>query len=652
MGVADILTLYAPWRTPGQPPPANPLLDDAATSLAPWTTALLQGGGLVATPSVASGAVGPLAGLFGVLSPFVLLPFAALPRPLAITGMAALDLFAAFLAFYLWRRRRGDGELPAALGAAVWAWAPLRAVWRTWPHAGLIGLFPLLLLAVDLELEPPERRPAAARRALLAGALTIGLVLGGHPSFALLGLVLAAFYALSRIIINSRLALPVAPLAGAGAALLLMAPVLALGRAFLRDGEWLAVRGGIAASPAVPWRVLLLLVDPYYHGNPAQGTWRGLAWSGPDNLVELQLYMGLAVLLLAPMGLVCALSASAESPAIRRREAWFWGGAGAFALLAMLGPLAAVARLVPGQDTVFLSRWKPLLLLAAAALTSLGAGTLARTPLGRRSWVLPGLLLFITLDLSLANLRFDPFPAKPDGSPAVTPGLEVLRGIAPGGGKRFVGLSNAVPPNLATELGMEDVRAHLLFSAGYRRFLARLDPQVFGRHGTFLTFEPETFRPDPTALDLLGVTALIAPPGTPAVGGDFLPVYSGSDADVYARAPRLPARVVARGGASLEETGRVLSFTARRMRWTLDVETAAPATLLLGRSRLPLLDVVSPGTARGDSRAEGLVAIDIPPGRTTIAIDDELPKPLLALSCLGGVLLLGIAAAAIVVRAP
>src|SRR5207302_1109491 len=120
--------------------------------------------------------------------------------------------------------------------------------------------------------------------------LTLALVLGGHPSFALMGVYSAAGYGLARAVAErARPGLaPPAPLLGAALALLALAPVLALGRAFLKDGEWSLLRAPIAHAPPVPWRAALLLFDPYLYGNPAAGDWRGLGWAGPDNLVELQ----------------------------------------------------------------------------------------------------------------------------------------------------------------------------------------------------------------------------------------------------------------------------------------------------------------------------------------------------------------------------
>jgi hypothetical protein len=651
LGVGDTAALYAPWAAPGAPPPANPLLDDAATAMQPWLASWKEHPGeLLAIPGVACGAAGPLAGVFGLLSPMVVLPFFLLPRALAFSGMAFLDLALGFVTFYAWRRSRGDGDVPAALGAAVWAWAPARAVYRTWPFCGVPILFPLLLWAVDIELSA-EPKPRASRRALAWAALTVGFVLGGHPSFGAMGLTTAAAYGLARALslrplasLRGLLGRALSPaLCGVGAALLLVAPVLALGRAFLVDGGWRELRAPIASAPPVPWRILFLLFDPAFYGDPVSGNWRSLGWKGPDNLVELQLYMGLATLLLAPLGLASR----------RLREAVFWAALAAAVLLANVagGPFAAAARLVPGIDLVFLPRLRLVFLFAAAVLTAFGAEVLRRHRLGRPRLVLPAFLLFTTLDLSLADLRFDPFPARPDAAPATTPALAALQGLAPGNGRRFLGFGTALIPNLGMDFALEDVRAHLLFSAGYRKLVARLDPGVFGRRGTYLTFEPGSFQPDPFVLDLLGVAAVIAPPGSPPPGGDFTPAHTGEDADVYGRPWHVPARLVAPAGTARAETGRVTSFAAERTRWTVGTETAGPATLLLGRSRLTLVDRVrvdgAPARARVDPRAEGLLAVDVPAGRHAVTVDAALPPRFLALSAAGLAALLAIAASAL-----
>lgn len=643
LGVSEILRSYPPWATRAAPPPGNPLLDDAATGMHPWLAAFRRDGLWVATPNMACGAVGPLAGLFGILSPSVLLPF-LLPRALAFSAMAAFDLLFAFFAFYVWRRRRGDGDLAAAVGAAVWAWSPARVVYRTWPFCGLTALFPLLLLAVDFR---KDRRPSDARQtALIGAALSFALVLGGHPSFALLGIYLALAFGAARLAGTPAARWPrarsAAGLVGIALAITALSPMIALGHSFLESGEWRQLRAGIGAAPPVPWRILFLLFDPSFYGDPVLGNWRGLGWAGPDNLVELQLYMGLLTLLLAPLAFGSR----------RRREALFFAAVAVVSLFAMLGlgPFATLFRMLPGIGIIYLSRLRLLALFGAAVLASLGMEVLLWRPPVRWKRLGPALLLFLTLDLSLADLRFDPFPREPDAAPPRTPAITRLMQLAPGNGRRFLGFGTALVPNLAFEFGLEDVRAHLLFSAGYRRLLTRLDPQVFGRRGTFLTFEPATFRAEPGLLDLLGVSALIAPPGSAPPGGDFVLDLAGPDADVYLRPWHSPAQLVVRGDAIGAQTGRVVTFEANRMNWR--IRTAAPGatTLLLGRSRLPLVDRVRVDgleqEGREDSRAEGLLAIDLTPGNHDVAVSSGFPKALLVTSFIGFaglVLLLGLA---------
>ncbi len=644
VGVADIATQYAPWATPGAPPPANPLLDDAGTGTEPYLASLkAHPGDLLAFPGAACGAIGPLAGVFGLLAPSVVLCFGLLPRSLAFTGFVLFDLLAAFWGFYLWRRSRGDGDLPASVGAAVWAWAPARTVIRTWPHSSVTLLFPLLLLAVDRELRA-EQRPGFARRTLVWTLLGCGVVLGGHPSFGMMGIWLAVAYGLARLLAMIERPAPsralAAPVLGAILTTGLLFPVLVLGRAFLRDGEWIAVRAPIESAPPLPWRTLLLLFDPSFYGDPSRGNWQGLGWGGADNLVELQLYMGLAALLLAPLALA--------SP--RRREALFFAAGGASVLLALFagGPFAGAARLLPGLGLAFLSRLRIVSLFCAAVLASLGVGVLARSRTGQRPLVLPSLLLFTVLDLSLADQRFDPFPARSDAPAPETPALRQLRDLAPGNGHRFIGFDKALLPFLGLDSGLEDIRSHMAFTAGYRRFLSRLDPEVFGRWGTFLTFESTSFRPDPFALDLLGVSALVAPPGSSPPGGDFAPAYEGSDARVFSRPWHPPAGIVSRRGTTTAETGLVSSFAADRLSWRLTASAPEPSTLLLGRSRLSYLDRVlidgSPSPPRSDPRAEGLLAVDLPAGTHTVEADIALPAwllvpPVVALLAIG--LLLG-----------
>jgi hypothetical protein len=652
IGVSDILETYSPWREPGARPPSNPLLDDAATGMHPWLAALRRDHLFLATPNLACGAIGPAAGVFGLLSPSVALPF-LLPRALAFSGMAVFDLLFGFAAFYLWRRRRGDADLPAALGAAVWAWAPARVVYRTWPFCGITVLFPLLLLAVDRRHAPGSAR--TDRTALFWAALTFGVVLGGHPSFGLMGIYLAFAYGLMQLFARRRsrhakegqLVRDSVPprahgLAGAGLigvtlAVAALSPVIALGRSFLQQGEWARLRAGLSSAPPIPWRILFLLFDPAFYGDPVEGNWRGLGWAGPDNLVELQLYMGLLTLLLVPLAIASR----------RRNETLFFGVVAGASLAALLlgGHFAFPFRILPGFDIIYLSRLRLLVLFSAAVLTTLGATVFLRLSLARWRGLAPALLLFMTVDLSLNDLRFDPFPEKADAVPVQTPAVERLIALAPGGGHRFLGFGTTLVPNLAFEFGLEDLRSHLLFTAGYRRLLSRLDPQVYGRRGTFLTFEPETFRPDPELLDLLGVAALIAPPHSDPPGGDFVLDRAGKDADVYRRPWRAPARLVSRrGGAQLTAApladAHVVSFKAHLNDWTITTEAPIDSTLLVGRSHLVIVDRIRVDAlivdAREDPRAEGLIAVDLPPGRHEVSIGAALPRSLLILSVAGG----------------
>src|SRR5207253_4374239 len=124
---------------------------------------------------------------------------------------------------------------------------------------------------------------------------------------------------------------------------------------------------------------------------------------------------------------------------------------------------------------VFLPRLRLVGLLALAVLASVGATTLARFLGSRARIALPAALLFVVIDLSLANVRFEPHPKHADAPPASTPALQTLGRLAPGNGHRFLGFGSALVPNVALELGLEDVRAHLLFTGGVRRLLTSLD---------------------------------------------------------------------------------------------------------------------------------------------------------------------------------
>lgn len=643
-----------PWRVEGARPPRNPLFADAATGLHPWTAAWHAHPSEVwASPAIGAVSTGPAAALFGLFSPGALFSFASLPRSLSLLGMALADALVAFGSFYWWRRRRQDRELPAAAGAIVFAFAPARAVFRLWPYGFLAAAAPLFLVAVDAALDGSRARPA--RTALAWGGLAALLVLGGHPAVALLVLEVAAAYAIARLAaarLDRSAGIPIprprvaAPLAGTLVTLLLLAPCLALGAGFLAEGRWLDLRAGAARAAPVPWRGLFLLVDPTFYGDPTRGTWRGLGWAGPDNLVELNPYLGLATLLVAPL----ALAGS------RRREALFFLAllAGIGAAIFGLPSFPALARLLPGAGLVFLSRLKLLAPLAAAVLVTLGLAKAASLA-GRYARLASlGIAAFLALDLSLSLVRFEPFPEKPDAAPRATPGLEALREVAPGGGRRFLALDDALPPNLGFDLDLEDVRAHLLHSAGYRALLARLDPHVFGRKGTRLTFESASFRPDAPTLDLLGVSGLLAPHGARFANAGFVLRHAGPDADVWERAWSPPARVVSPSPGAEDPSARVIAFEAHRLRWTVTVETDRPGHVLLGRCRRPGVDrVLVDGvevSPLADARAPGLLALSVGAGRHVVAVDAGPPRGPLAVSAVGALALLALVASATLSR--
>lgn len=641
--MSDVVENEVPWRAEGSRPPRNALFADAATGLHPWTAAWHAHPSEVwASPAIGAVSTGPAAALFGLLSPGALVSFALLPRSLSLLGMAFADALVAFGSFYWWRRRRKDRELAAAAGALVFAFAPARAVFRLWPYGFLVAAAPLFLVAVDAALDGSRAGPA--RKALAWGGLAALLVLGGHPAVALLVLEFAAAYAIARLVAarGNRPGADRAPgrlvpsAAGSLAALLLLAPCLALGASFLAEGRWLELRAGAASAAPVPWRGLFLLVDPTFYGDPARGTWRGLGWAGPDNLVELNPYLGLATLLVAPLALA----------GTRRREAAFFLAilAGIGAAIFGLPPFAALARLLPGAGLVFLSRLKLLAALAAAVLVTLGLAKAASLAGRHARLAALGIGAFLALDLSLSLVRFEPFPEKPDAPPRATPALDALREVAPGGGRRFLALDDALPPNLAFDLDLEDVRAHLLHSAGYRDLLARLDPQVFGRKGTRLTLESATFRPDAPTLDLLGVSGLLAPHGARFASAGFVLRREGPDADVWERPWSPPARVVSPSPGADEPSGRVVGFEARRLRWTVTVETDRPGRVLLGRCRRPGVDrVLVDGVEAApvaDARAPGLLALAVGAGRHVVAVDAGPPRAPLAVSAAGGALAL------------
>jgi hypothetical protein len=213
----------------------NPLLADVADANAPALVRLrARPAGFLWNPWISAGVPGGFELAQGLLSPFAWLPALLLPEAAIETGILFLKAQFAFVAMWLFLRRRRFADAPAALGAAAWAFSTGQTAWGLWMQSSVSVTYPLLLLSVDLAFRAPARRALA-----FAAASVLLFLLGGFPHWLVYGALAAglsfAFEAGVRPRRAARAALLLAA-AGAIAVTALLPSILAAARVLTRAG--------------------------------------------------------------------------------------------------------------------------------------------------------------------------------------------------------------------------------------------------------------------------------------------------------------------------------------------------------------------------------------------------------------------------------
>jgi hypothetical protein len=207
-------------------PPGNLLQSDLVLQIAPWLTRVQAAYAAGSWPlwNPLAGAGEPLLAnpQSQALQPLVAL---ALPFPV-VAGFgvtAALRVLLAFVFTWLLLRRQGISETVALAGSLAYGLAGFLQLWLGWPIAGSAAFLPVLLYAITMI----DQRGARRDSVLLALA-TASLLLVGHPETGLHVALLAAAFALSRLLARpagSRLRLLGAWALAAGIGAGLAAPV-------------------------------------------------------------------------------------------------------------------------------------------------------------------------------------------------------------------------------------------------------------------------------------------------------------------------------------------------------------------------------------------------------------------------------------------
>ena len=499
---------------------------------------------------------------------------------------AALAAAAAFL----WLRDRGRSRQAAALGAVAFALSGPFVAWLEHPQALTAAGVPLLLLFGGRLAEKPARRDLAGL------ALATYLVLsGGHPETALLAAVLAAAYTLFRARRPSGLLAPASgALLGAGLAAPLLLP-------FLAYFAGSAARFGHARHAFVlPPSALVRFVFPADRAS---------------HPIEAAASVSLAALALVPVGLA----------SLRRdRERAFWAAAGAALLFLAYG--GAPARALGGVTNAYLSRALLLAPLALGFLASAGADDLVgraeaagRGAAGRAAAA--GLVLAATAELLVFAGGVHAVSRERVLTP-VTPILARVRSDP--GAWRILPLHTFLPANTATDVGVDDLRGY--DALGPRAF--RAAREEIGRFrdlpNAVDVLEPWDLAPGGAALDAWSVKYLLLHPQfrfgaaelNARLGLDLEEVYSGPDGRLLLNRRARP-RVRLEDGAG---SARVLARLPTR--WTVAVETAAPATLVVANATFPGWRAFVDGAAAPIVSPEGRpFAVPVPAGRHEVALE-------------------------------
>jgi hypothetical protein len=196
LGQAELMFQYLPWL--GHRPvgwrAANALLFDVPAVFYPFVAharEVVRGGGIPLW-SAAAGAGEPFLASFqsAIFSPFTAIVY-LLPLPLGLTAAAMARLIVGGAGMYLFLRRLDVRPAAAAFGGVAFLLNPFSVVWLEHPLSAVAAWTPWVLLSVETTA---RRRDALSVSGL--AAVTVVLLVSGHPETAVKILMLAGAYAL------------------------------------------------------------------------------------------------------------------------------------------------------------------------------------------------------------------------------------------------------------------------------------------------------------------------------------------------------------------------------------------------------------------------------------------------------------------------
>lgn len=553
----DVRSMSWPWA-PTYPAPrvAAPALSDPVWHFVPWLTfarSELAAGRLPLWNPHQDGGV-PLLGnaQSGVGTPLVWPPL--------LLGVAAgwnlsllLRLLLAFCGVFLWLRDAGRSASAAVLAGFAFALSGPFVAWLEHLISSTAAPVPLLLFF----LRRLAVRPTVGAGAGLAAATYLVLA-GGHPETQLMVALLAGAY-LAFLRPGWRRTATAIGFASVGAAL--AAPLLLPFLEYYRVSE---ARLGIDREAFVlPIADLLRFVMPSREGS---------------NVIEAAATVSVTALLLAAAG----------ATHWREQETRYWlFVAGCLLLVTYENP---VARLLSEKTPIYWTRALILLPLPAGYLAARGWDWL-RAALSRRA--APGIvrLACVALPLAVATelltaARGVHGSTDPRDLGRTTPILERLKSDRDA--FRILPLHTFLPPNTATEYGLDDVRGYdALAPRGWR-----IRREEIGHFVNVPTqrgvLEPWDIRAGGKGLDFWNVKYVLLHPqfafGAKTInarkGLDLVEVYAGRDGKLL-----LNRRALAR--ARLARPGRVAVLERAATRWILDVETPTENELVVANPLFP-----------------------------------------------------------------
>ena len=577
---SDVLQVYSPWKADAPPgfAPRNTMTSDTVDATVPvrveWRRRALAGDLPLWTDLQAGGA--PLASIpnASAFSPLSL-PWYLVPAWYAPAASKLLEVLVAAGFTFLFLRRLGAGRAAGGVAAVAFAGSGFQVVWTNWPQSHVGALVPALFWAVERLVD--RGRP---RDAIPVALVSASMWLEGFPAVTLWAHLAVGIYALVRVLARDgapprmvdrvrRLRLPLAGVGlGVAVAAFQLIPFVH------RLGELdLAYREEKTAYGALPWRTLVTTIVPDAFGNPVDRI-----YYGPLNYIEIQSFLGAAVVVLAITGVVLG-----RRTAVRRMVRGYLVGATLLCagLIFVGGPLLDAFQAIPVVGANSIGRLRSVLGFLVAVQAGIGLeAVLVGARDRRRVTVLAAVLAVVALATAVvlasvagtaaASGRGDyltgqlvlPAVAAAVATFAVLVGLVSLRtrvrevvagllavvvvvegvvfatGFLPRIDRELFYPRTPVHDVVADELGhdrmavdgltmfpgstvvydLRSVTAHSLTPEPYADLLRAVDPEVFRFNRTYPVFTAQPALPTSPVLDRMGARVFVAGADTAVPG--------------------------------------------------------------------------------------------------------------------------------------